>query len=159
MHFDLLNNTDGVSLERISADLPTQNRDNWHSASASVSFATPGYRNSQDAAPGFTGNFSADPQIFSPDNDGYQDLLIFNYSLDQGGYTGNVRLYNDHGQEVRHLIKSELLGRDGSFVWDGLSELGAQLPVGAYIAILEAFGIQGEVIKYQTICVLAAKLN
>jgi hypothetical protein len=159
MHFDLLNSTDGVSLERVSSSIPTNSRENWNSASSSVNYATPGYLNSQESEVRDAGTFGADPSIFSPDNDGYQDNLIFSYSLQEAGYVGNVRIYNDKGQEVRHLIKSELLGREGKWVWNGLSELGAELPVGAYVAVLEAFGLSGEVKNYRAICVLAAKLN
>ena len=159
MHFDLLNSTDGVSLERVSAKLPAANRENWNSASASVNYATPGYLNSQDAEVGGNGTFAADPNIFSPDNDGYQDNLIFSYSLEEAGYVGNVRIYNDVGQEVRHLVNSELLGQVGNFLWDGLSELGSELPVGMYVAMLETFSLSGEVKTYRAVCVLAAKLN
>lgn len=159
MHFDLLNSTDGVSLERISASIPTNQRENWNSASSSVNYATPGYLNSQQSEVRDAGAFGADPSIFSPDNDGYQDNLLFSYELEEVGFVGNLRIYNDKGQEVRHLIKSELLGREGKFIWNGLSELGAELPVGAYVAILEVFGLSGEVKNYRAVCVLAAKLN
>ncbi|MFM7104820.1 MAG: hypothetical protein ACKOW8_04800 [Flavobacteriales bacterium] len=159
MHFDLLNSTDGVSLERVSSDIPTNNRENWNSASAYVNYATPGYLNSQESEAASAGAFGSDPHIFSPDNDGYQDNLIFSYSLEEAGFVGNVRIYNDKGQEVRHLVKSELMGREGKFIWNGLSELGAELPVGAYVAVLEAFGLSGDVKNYRSVCVLAAKLN
>lgn len=159
MHFDLLNSTDGVSLERISSDIPTNNRENWNSASSNVNFATPGYQNSQESNSRNAGAFGSDPHIFSPDNDGYQDNLIFSYALEEAGYVGNVRIYNDKGQEVRHLVKSELMGTEGKFIWNGLSESGAELPVGAYVAVLEAFGTSGKVKNLRTICVLAAKIN
>ncbi len=47
MHFPLLKDKKGVSLERISPAKPTNDINNWHSASESSGFATPTYQNSQ----------------------------------------------------------------------------------------------------------------
>ena len=46
-HSSLLARLDGISLERISFKAPASDRGNWHSASSTVGFATPGYQNSQ----------------------------------------------------------------------------------------------------------------
>ena len=40
MHYPLLKDTKGVSLERISFDLPTQDENNWHSASSNAGYGT-----------------------------------------------------------------------------------------------------------------------
>ena len=41
MHYSMLKTTEGVSLERINHNRPTQDASNWHSAAATVGFATP----------------------------------------------------------------------------------------------------------------------
>ena len=46
-HFPFIDNTKGISLERISFDLPTQNSSNWHSASTISGGGTPTFKNSQ----------------------------------------------------------------------------------------------------------------
>ncbi len=46
-HFKLIDNTEGVSLERIDPDGPSQNALNWHSAASTAGYGTPGYKNSQ----------------------------------------------------------------------------------------------------------------
>ncbi|MEA2042917.1 MAG: lamin tail domain-containing protein, partial [Bacteroidota bacterium] len=75
MHYELLADEDGVSLERIKLNAPTQDNANWHSASEDVGFATPAYENSQALEE--TGEENAEvylePLIFSPDHDGFED--------------------------------------------------------------------------------------
>ncbi len=46
-HFKLIDNDEGVALERIDYNAPTQQQDNWHSAASSVGYGTPTYKNSQ----------------------------------------------------------------------------------------------------------------
>lgn len=46
-HFTLISEKEGISLERISAGGATNDPFNWHSASTSSGYGTPGYRNSQ----------------------------------------------------------------------------------------------------------------
>lgn len=52
MHLSLAGNTRGVSLERLQADGPTQDKYNWHSAAGSAKYATPGRANSQQLPAG-----------------------------------------------------------------------------------------------------------
>jgi hypothetical protein len=47
MHFALLSNTEGVSLERSLFSVAANTPGNFRSAAAAVGFATPGYKNSQ----------------------------------------------------------------------------------------------------------------
>ncbi|MBA3707054.1 MAG: lamin tail domain-containing protein, partial [Bacteroidetes bacterium] len=74
MHFPLLNETKGISLERINFERITLDRSNWHSAAEAVGFATPAYQNSQYQNPSKTDNIlEIIPEIFSPDEDGMND--------------------------------------------------------------------------------------
>ena len=79
-------------MERVDPDRPTSDNSNWHSAAEDVNFATPGYKNSQYApAPEARGKITIDPAIFSPDNDGYQDMLTIAYQFDEpDGILANV---------------------------------------------------------------------
>src|SRR5690554_6178096 len=54
-HFSLLQSQKGVSLERFSADQPSNSASNWHSASETIGFATPRRKNSQDMKTGEEG--------------------------------------------------------------------------------------------------------
>lgn len=158
-HFPLLNTDDGVSLERINPNRATQDSTNWHSAAENVGFATPGYKNSQySETTGDGGEISIDPEIFSPDNDGYNDVVNIHYSLDAPGYVANVTIYDSRGRHVRNLVKNELLGTSGFFTWDGVNDKHEKSSIGIYIVFVEVYKLDGTVKSFKKTCVLASKL-
>jgi hypothetical protein len=159
MHFQLLNSYEGISLERLSAELPTSQESNWHSASEACGFATPGAVNSQVlTVENMNGVFDLSTSIFSPDNDGFDDVIQFHFSNLKSGCVGNLTLYNERGIRVKRLVRNEYLGPEGNFIWDGLSDNGEQLAIGIYIATFEAFNEDGIQVKYKRDFILARKL-
>ena len=159
-HFPLLNSTDGISLERISPDLSTQESSNWHSAAATSGYATPGYLNSQAVTANTSqATWSAAPDILSPDNDGYQDVLMLQYTMNQPGYVGTVRIYDSAGQLKRTLKQGELMGISGEWIWDGLTDDGQKASLGIHVVSLEAFHPSGEVIRKKIPCVVAHPIH
>src|SRR5687768_924084 len=104
MHFSVLGSTDGVSLERIDINAPTQNSMNWHSAASTVGYGTPGYQNSQFSLSNVIADeFTIDPEVFSPDLDGYHDYTTISYLLGSGGYVATLRIYDQAGRLERFL--------------------------------------------------------
>src|SRR5690606_12779836 len=92
MHFELLNNFEGVSLEKINPHLAGTIATNFTSAASTEGFASPAYQNSQFfVGKKFEGSLNVEPEIFSPDNDGYNDVLHINY---QFASTDNVATVN-----------------------------------------------------------------
>ncbi len=160
MHYTLLNSTDGVSLERINFDRPALDKSNWNSAASTVGFATPGYRNSQFAELSETqeGDLVIGPEVFSPDNDGFDDVTTLNYSFSKPGFTGDLRVYDVKGRLVKQLAKSAYLGSSGAIGWNGLNESGLKADIGIYIVVLEAFHLDGSTVKLKKPCVVAGKL-
>jgi hypothetical protein len=157
--FPLLNDAKGVSLERINPGKPAQDSTNWHSAAESAGFATPGYRNSQYSETSSDGSeISITPEIFSPDNDGYNDVANINYHFDAAGYTANVTIFDSRGRHVRKLTTSELLGTNGSFTWDGVNDKHEKAGIGIYIVFVEIFRLDGTVKSFKKTCVLASRL-
>ena len=150
MHFPLLTTTEGVSLERISFTEPTNEAGNWHSAAETVGFGTPGDQNSMFAS--FTqssGEITIDPEIFSPDSDGFDDVTAISYLFYQTGFTFNAFIFNADGIKIRHLVKSALVPAAGSFFWDGLDESGNKVPIGIYVVVVEVFNLEGKVENYK----------
>ncbi len=160
LQYQLLTSFDGVSLERISFDRPSSDITNWHSAAESVGFATPGYLNSQsEMSLGTDESFEVETEIFSPDNDGYNDVTTFSYKMTESGFAGDIRIYDSEGRFVRHLMKNELLGATGSISWDGFTDEKQKASIGIYIIYFEAFNPSGTTVKSKKTCVLAHSLN
>ena len=159
MHFPLLNSTEGVSLERISPDGETEDPSNWHSAAESVGFATPAYRNSEAINNLNNENeISISPEIFSPDNDGKDDILNIAYHLDQPGFVANVTIFNSAGRQIKYLVKNQLCGTEGIFNWDGINDNNLKADIGIYIIYIELFNAKGNVKKFKKTAVLAGKI-
>ncbi len=159
MHFPLIKNPDGVSLERVSFNRPANEAGNFRSAAGVVGYATPGYKNSQ-----FAEEIPSEEEIFlnsktfSPDNDGFEDALMINYKFPQAGQVANITIYNDKGVLIKRLAKNISLAAEGVISWDGLNEDSIKPPVGIYILYIELFDTNGSVKRYRRPCVLAAKL-
>ncbi len=159
-HFALLDDENGVSLERIDYNRTTQDKNNWHSAASTVGFATPTYRNSQFSETGITDDeIEIKPEVFTPDNDGEKDFTFINYKFSEAGYTLNAKVYDAKGREIRTLVRNELLGSEGNFQWDGTDDDSQKARTGIYIIYLEVFNLRGKVKKFKKQVVLGAKLN
>jgi hypothetical protein len=113
-HFKLINNKEGVALERINYTLPTNLADNWHSAASSVGYGTPTYKNSQASNPAaMMGDISVSPEIVSPDNDGYEDYAVIQYHFPTAGYIVNCTIFDISGRHIRYLERNQLCGTSG----------------------------------------------
>ena len=156
LHFELLDDTEGVSLERISLTADTQSEDNWHSASTIAGFATPGMVNS-NALPTVIsdGEFELVEKVFSPNSDGDNDFLIINYKLDKPGYVANVKVFDDEGFEIDQIVSNGLLATEGLITWNGTTSEGSISQIGLYIIIAELFHSDGEIKNFKKVCVLA----
>lgn len=144
-HHPLIRNAKGVSLERISPFLPAQNPESWHSAASETNFGTPGYQNSQFRQMNTTAEDRfvwLDPEAFSPDNDGFEDVCFIYYKTDEPGYVGNVIIFNASGVKVYQLASNELLSTEGFLIWDGKIDGGQSANVGIYILYFEMFHVE-----------------
>ena len=159
MHYPLLKETKGVSLERVSWEVPSDQPDNWHSASEASGFGTPGYINSAHSTPSVHSNHSltVSPSIFSPDGDGFDDTCLFSYQLESSGGTMNAYVFSAEGRLVRHLVKGELVAQEGCFVWNGLDSRGFKAPIGIYVVVTEVFDMEGNVRRYENAVAVASK--
>lgn len=158
-HFKLLDDDDGKSLERLDPDADSQQADNWHTAAEAIGFGTPGGRNSQYYPAVSNGSLSFTSETFSPDNDGFEDVLQINYELETSGLVGTITIYDDRGRKIKDLMTSELLGVNGTVLWDGVDNDGVKASIGTYVLVFEAFKVDGglEFVKRKAF-VLAGKL-
>ena len=158
-HFALIDNREGVALERINPNASTKNKDNWTSAAKDIGFGTPSSQNSQFRQDlQVQGELTVTPEVFSPDNDGFDDFLTISYRFPQNGYVMNVTVFDASGRPVRALQRNALCGQTGSFRWDGLDDKFAKLPLGPYVIFTEIFNLEGKVKRFKNQVVLARRL-
>ncbi|UOG74413.1 lamin tail domain-containing protein [Hymenobacter tibetensis] len=157
-HLKLLDDLNGVSLERIRAEGPST-ASNFHSAASAVGYATPGRHNSQQQEDPSGGKlFSIAPEVFTPDEDGQQDFTTLNYSLDSPGYAASVTVYDAQGRIARRLVRNETLATAGFFQWDGLTDRGQKAAIGYYVLLIELFKPNsGEKHQYKKTVVLGTR--
>lgn len=159
MHYPLLKSVKGVSLERINPGRPSTDNTNWHSAAEDAGFATPGYKNSQYSEEQFIDDpITLQPEIFSPDMDGRDDVLNIAYQFENPGFVANITIYDSRGRLARKLVQNELLGAEGSFSWDGITDDGQKAAIGIYIIFFEVFDTSGSLKKYKKTAVLGGRL-
>jgi hypothetical protein len=159
-HFKLIDNPEGVSLERIDPTGSSQNAANWHSAASTAGYGTPTYKNSQyKQTQPIDASIEITPKIFSPDNDGHDDVTTIQYKVTGPGYVANITIYDAQGRPVRYLVKNGILGSNGQWNWDGLDEKGNKLPIGTYIIYTEIFNLQAKKQQFKNTVVLARKLS
>lgn len=154
-HFAMISEPEGVSLERIDFNAPAQDAHNWTSASSSSGFGTPGFQNSHfRAVPRMEGEVLVYPEVFSPDNDGFNDLGTIQYNMRESGFVGNLGIYDMAGRRVRYLLKNVVLGLSDRFAWDGLDDRSNPLPSAMYIMLSEMYNLQGQTKKFRNIIIL-----
>ncbi len=144
-HLSLIDDTENKTLERIDPAGLSSYAGNWHSAAETIGFGTPGGENSQYQVGGVNGDFGTLQAIFSPDNDGFEDVLQFFYTMPQPGMIATVKIFDDQGRLIRELEKNELLGIQGNLSWDGVNDDDTKAGLGVYLAVIEAFSVDGSV--------------
>ena len=160
LHSPLLDQERGVSLERLNFDLPTNAAGNWHSAAISAGSATPGYTNSQIFRPSESSAeavFRIEDSKFSPDGDGFQDILLLPYQTNAPGYLANISIFDINGRPVKRLARNESLSAEGILKWDGTTDELLKARIGVYVVWVELFEPQGNKSQQKLTCVLAGK--
>ena len=144
MHYSKLLTTKGVALERLHADRPTQDESNWRSAAESAGYGTPGYRNSQTGCEENNADFAVVPEVFSPDNDGFEDFAEVICRFTEEENRVNIVVYNSRGYPVKHLANNVLCGSEAFFRWDGEDDKGNLAPAGMYAVQIESWNLRTE---------------
>jgi hypothetical protein len=143
-HVPFISDAEGVSLERISLSLPSDETANWRSASSASGFATPGYLNSNVRGDGYLdeGAVLVEPEILqSQVNSG--SFAQIKYRFERGGFIANVKIFDQEGRSIRKIAENQLLGTEGFFRWDGDRDNGSQARIGYYLVWFEIFSADG----------------
>lgn len=143
MHFELISDPKGVSLERTQIKNGSDTSD-WHSAASSVGFATPGLRNSH----WLDGNADDNSVqlltgIFSPDNDGFQDLFSVSYKFEKSDEVMSVYIHDDSGRRIKTIMDNQTISTEGIISWDGICSDGRLIGPGRYLVLVRVFDPEG----------------
>lgn len=155
-HSALLKDKEGVSLERISCDEPTNLSQNWKSATSSAGFATPGFINSNafnNLSPE-TGQVRIDPEVFNP-YDASRSFSLISYEFEVSGLIANVKILDRQGRLIKTIINNESLSYNGFFRWDGDRDDGSKAGSGYYVVWFETFDLSGVVKTFRKRVVMA----
>lgn len=145
MHYSLLQSVDGVSLERLDYDEETQNRNNWKSAAMSAGFATPGYINSQySQIVEEKKTISIYPEVFSPDNDGFDDFTRINCSFPEAENRIILQILDQRGNLVKTLANNQICTFKETFIWDGVTDKNQKAPPNLYLVRLQYWNLSGK---------------
>lgn len=156
MHFPLLSSTAGVSLERLSYGQPASQPSNWHSASDMEGFATPARPNSHlTAEKTATDRISVEPEVFSPNQDGRDDLCLVRYRFSGTGIIITIRIFDAKGRLVRSLKENALVAGEGFIAWDGTDGKGKRARSGIYLILTQVYDLSGKTWMYKDTCVLS----
>ncbi len=159
-HSKLLSSKDGVSLERLNYNFASDESSSWHSAAQDAGFATPGYINSQfiDEVESES-EVSIEPEVFSPDNDGIDDILNINYKLDEQAYKATMAIYSSNGNFIKFILNNQMIGTQGRLYWDGFDNGNNLCKPGIYILYVEMFNDNGKKIVKKIPFVLSVRAN
>lgn len=159
LHHPLLRDPKGVSLERISDNLPATLRSNWQSSSGNEDYATPGRKNSQSLEAEFESNLiQIDPEIFDPEGSSGVAFTSIRYELSSPGWVGTVKIYSSAGQLIQTLAQNQILGTTGLFTWQGTDSTGKLVRAGYYVLVAELYEPEGGVKVIKKTIVVATRL-
>ena len=156
-HYPLLTTTKGVSLERISPNISSMDSENWHSAAAPL-YGTPGYVNSvfiDENSSETNDEVEIFPSVFSPDNDGFDDVTTINLTAYNNDYTVKISVFDSHGVYINSLVHGQNIGHQNLFVWNGADQNGNIVPMGIYVVYIELFDLQGVIKRIKKAVVVA----
>lgn len=152
MHYPLLRNKEGVALEKINYRISSLQLNNWHSAAASVQYATPTNINSQYLQQDESKEWiNIIPDFIHPDNNGSSDFLQINYYFENPGTLLSVHLFNQQGNKICTIINNLLCGTKGTYNWNGFGNQNNFIPTGIYIAVAESLHLNGQRRKFKKV--------
>lgn len=157
-HSAFIKDEEGVSLERISFAEPTNDRNNWKSASTTSGYATPGFINSNSRTESIVSSEDVvvSPEIFIPGT-GQPDFTEIQYKFNQGGYVANVKVLDANGRMIKELANNALLGTEGFIRWDGDRDDGSKARIGYYMVWFEVFDTSGTVKTFRKRLAVASR--
>jgi hypothetical protein len=103
---------------------------------------------------GEIGELALSPAVFSPNNDGFNDVLQIDYRLPEAGGKLTISVFDMRGIRIHDICRNELwIEEQGTLYWDGRTAKG-NTPIGMYVIYLE-YRIHTEITRAKKTTVLA----
>ncbi|MFH0760662.1 MAG: lamin tail domain-containing protein [Bacteroidota bacterium] len=166
-HYPYLDETTGVSLERIDPDASGLLQSNWFSASSnystististiSTSSCTPGRLNSQSlnhTSPSLTTpHFSLLNSHIYVNTLSDPEPIVLHYTFPEAGWFCSLTVFDSRGRVIREVLRLELAGLEGVMTWDGLDREAKQVSDGIYLLVAEYRHPSGKSGRWKRAC-------
>ncbi len=153
MHLLFFSGDEGVSLEKVNPSLPSGFASNWHSASGSCNWATPGAANSvSDSLAGNTGGVTLSGERVTPDGDGIEDVISVNVFPGGDENVISVKVYDNSGKLIKVLCDRLYAAKGASIIWDGTNGNMERVQRGLYLIMVMSYNSGGEVRRWKKVC-------
>jgi hypothetical protein len=153
MHHPLLGSVEGITLEKVRPEISSMDPEAWHSASESSGWGTPGKSNSVHSPfPSEEDRITLSSARISPDNDGYEDLLVIDLILEGIDNIVTVTIFDETGRFIRKITENLLAGSSASLVWDATADNGSLVRTGIYIILTELYNPRGKTASWKKVC-------
>lgn len=136
MHSKLIKNQKGISLERQSAEQPTNSPGNFRSAAISSGGATPGYINSFHQPS--HNEIILHSRIIAPYRTEGPSLAL-TYQLTQPDLFATIQIYDEKGRVIKNINRNTSIPSSGTWNWDGLSDQQQHVPTGIYTIYIHLY--------------------
>jgi hypothetical protein len=155
MHYPLLSNEEGISLEKIRPCSLSSDRSQWHSASESSGWGTPGSSNSVLTEHSEnTDLVTLSSTRVTPDNDGFEDFLVIDLKLSGIGNVVSVTVFDETGYFIKKVADNLFAGSEASIVWDGTTDDQKVVSTGIYILLIEVYDDRGKLQRWKRVCTI-----
>jgi hypothetical protein len=153
MHHPLLSGNEGIALEKIRPDISSSDPSAWHSASESSGWGTPGRSNSVYVPdPEMNDMITLSSGRISPDNDGYEDMLVIDLKAEGTGNVISVTIFDETGSYVRKIMENFFAGTEATIIWDGTADDGTMVGSGIYIILIDLYNDKGKTKSWKKVC-------
>jgi hypothetical protein len=157
MQYSLLSVFEGVALEKISPVINSSDAVNWHSATGSCGWGTPGAPNSVFSEVATEDNVNLSSKRISPNGDGFEDILLISFNLSGNSNVISATVFDETGGPVKKLANNLLAGNEASLLWDGTSGDGSLVYNGLYIILITLFDDTGKTKSWKKVCAVVGR--